>query len=125
MFRSITNLGDYNDNAKDFPPSETDVTAYEPLETTIKRFERTGGVPQFLGEYDVTADMPIDEAFEKEDITMAPGFDLADITEIEERGKEALCQVAGLQGKTAEQSATKPESKTGDVASNTTEPVEA
>lgn len=99
-FRSITDLKDYNDNERyEEGTSLVDLTGYEPLESVIARCTRlmrgrNGQEYQVIdrdmlkaemtmpGVYEAGNATSIDEAFETEDITDAPMFDLSDAGEI-------------------------------------------
>lgn len=91
-FRSKTDLKNYNDDEYyEEGTSLTDPSQVLNVKETIIRMMRGEMIMPGIkdGDYDVDlGKMTIDEAFETEDPTKAPGFDLADIPALAEQVKE-------------------------------------
>lgn len=92
-FRSKTDLKNYSDNEYyEEGTSLTDPSQVLNVKETVQRMMRGEMIMPDLkaGQYDVDLHkMTIDEAFETEDPTRAPGFDLADIPSLAEQLKSA------------------------------------
>lgn len=87
-YRSMANPGNYDDGTIIVEPSETDVSEYEPLETTIEKCQRSGYLRDYMArqklmdEQDAMSEDPNDFDFEPSPVEQ-PGFDLSQAKELE------------------------------------------
>lgn len=91
--RTQLDLGTFKDNEVNTEPSMTDPSSDEPIEKLVARCLRGGSVPFREGGYDVGAGVDPGAAFDNQSLTERKGFDLSDVPEIVERGKEAVKQL--------------------------------
>lgn len=87
-FRSMSNVGSFQDHTVVIEPSVTDTSDYEPLETTIERCSRSGYLREYmerekiLDKSNALDEDPNDFDFEPSPVE-TPGFDLTDAKELE------------------------------------------
>lgn len=89
-YRSVANLGNFNDDEVNNEPSMTDPSQDETIEQLVNRMMRGELLASIATHHTVAAETPLKEAFESLPATEADGFDLSDAPVILERGKEAL-----------------------------------
>lgn len=87
-FKTNLDRGTYDDGTIIVNPSETDVSSYEPLETTIERCSRSGYLAEYMKQMQVNSSQnPVDEDVNNFDFEpgyeQTPGLDLSDAKEFE------------------------------------------
>lgn len=88
--RSILDLGDFNDDEKDFGPSLTDPSQDEPIEALVARMLRGEIVGHGQPQFDTDADTSAEEIFERQSLTSKDGFDISDAPLIQKRAEKAI-----------------------------------
>jgi len=80
--RGLMDLGDFNDDEKDFGPSMTDPSQDEPIEALVARMMRGEVMAHSQASYDVPPGTSVAEAFSAQPIVERDDFDISDSGQI-------------------------------------------